>query len=74
MEFGVFSKKLVRRMGASLNTIYRLDHEGRMAAEVAHRDIWKAGGLDGVESENDFHSFCAHTGREFVLENLEIFC
>lgn len=67
LEFAV----ALRKMGAQMNDVYRLDHDGRRSADDAHRGLWLSGGMPEIKSENDFKSLCAHIGREFVICNIE---
>lgn len=73
MTFTQFSNELKRRMGADMRTIYRLDQLGRESANDAHRDMWESGDMPEIKTANDFGSFCASIGREFVLDNLPMF-
>lgn len=72
MGFLDFAAQLKRR-GATMTDIYRLDRQGRESAKDAHLDMYESGEMEntGIYSRNDFHSFCVHIGREFVLYNLE---
>lgn len=76
MTFCEFRNELEAR-GAVLRQIWALDRAGRECADDAHRSMFEAGELreDGIITDNDFHSFCAHMGRGFVLDNWgELFC
>lgn len=69
MTFSDFARELKKR-GATTADIYRLDHEGRKNADSAFRAEIGTEYLPGITTENDFRSFCAAVGREFVLDNL----
>lgn len=67
MTYWRFANHL-KAMGASIEDVRRLDREGRQSALDAHGDMLELGEF---ETWNDLHSFCAHIGREFVLDNID---
>lgn len=64
MNFQTFKKEL-KAMGYSSSEIMRLNLLGYSSALDAHQ---------GMEKDiPNFYCFCQNIGREFVLENLEMF-
>lgn len=71
MTFKDFCDAL-KEQGATKADVYRLEREGRISADDAHRDMFEHGDMPEIRTENDYHSFCAYIGRDFVLDNIGI--
>lgn len=69
MDFLTFKTALLD-MGATMQDVFRLDHEGRDSARDAHIDMWESGEMPECATRNDFESLCVWIGRDFVIDNV----